>query len=407
MKRKTLACLILVATATSLVSAQQGPSSSSALRGSASSNVDWAQFNFDAAHDGYNSYETILNSSNVADVTLKWSYRPSIGTPEAPPAVGNGMIYFGSEFGSEPVVYALNADTGEFAWFYQTDSQVNDSPAVGNGVVYVVGGYVYALDANTGALVWRSQYFSYGGSPTVVNGIVYANSGYAVDALDAKTGTRLWEYQLSRAPNSSPTVANGVVYSNSADGDVYALNATNGALIWHRQLGTTLVPPYQLQGLGSGQSVANGVLYLALRNRLYALDANTGATIWSVNGVSLGHTTPAVANGVVFIADGNFVDALNASTGALLWKYLTNCDWVKSPIVANGVLYIGSWKVYGESQGAYKVDAVDASTATLLWESTFNGNDNQYLIIPSPIAVNGMIYGVPSPTAIGAWALPN
>ena len=44
----------------------------------------------------------------------------------------------------------------------------------------------------------------------------------------------------------------------------------------------------------------------------------------------------------------DMVYALNASTGALLWSYTTGSAVESSPAVANGVVYVGSYddKVY-------------------------------------------------------------
>ena len=52
---------------------------------------------------------------------------------------------------------------------------------------------------------------------------------------------------------SSPAVANGVVYVGSADGTLYALNASTGARLWG----------YSARGqLISSPAVANGVVYI-------------------------------------------------------------------------------------------------------------------------------------------------
>ena len=54
-------------------------------------------------------------------------------------------------------------------------------------------------------------------------------------------------------------------------------------------------------------------------------------------------SSPAVANGVVYVgSDDNNVYALNATTGAKLWSYTTGGDVVSSPAVVNGVVYVGS-----------------------------------------------------------------
>ena len=102
---------------------------------------------------------------------------------------------------------------------------------------------------------------------------------------------------------------------------------------------------YFNRGVDSSPAVANGVVYVGSDdNNVYALNASTGAKLWSYNtGGFIGDSSPALANGVVYVgsADDN-VYALNASTGATLWSYTTGSAVASSPAVANGVLYVGS-----------------------------------------------------------------
>jgi outer membrane protein assembly factor BamB len=75
---------------------------------------------------------------------------------------------------------------------------------------------------------------------------------------------------------------------------------------------------------------------------VYALNAKTGAKLWSYSTGSAVHgSSAAVANGVVYVGsdDGN-VYALNAKTGAKLWSHAISSGW-SSPAVANGMMYIG------------------------------------------------------------------
>lgn len=143
-----------------------------------------------------------------------------------------------------------------------------------------------------------------------------------------------WSYPAgTRTYYSSPTVANGVVYVGSVDDNLYALNATTGALQW-----TYATNYWDL----SSPTVANGVVYVD-SDALYALNASTGALLWSFTGGNAAGYSVAVANGVVYA--GLFqLYALNASTGALLWEYSTG-DFVSSPspAVANGIVYVGSF----------------------------------------------------------------
>jgi outer membrane protein assembly factor BamB len=420
MKLKVFACFGLIILAASLASGQQKPSSATTVRSGAGNNVDWAQFNFDPAHDGYNPLETILSPANVGNVTLKWSYEPVEGDLQGQPAVANGVAYFlvGNEDSQHSALYAMDADTGKLIW-KQALFFFFGSPAVGNGMVYVSTGEVYAYDANTGAMIWESQGDSYDLSPTVANNMVYVVSSNFVDALDANTGKLIWHHQLTGFPrflDTSSAVANGLVYLPTQDGFVYALNASTGSLVWSRNFGISPTPRLsQYRNIGD-LCVSNGVVYAAVANaafrlddyNVYALNANTGATIWKsplTGEISYG-SVPAVANGMVYVElTSGSVYALNANTGALVWQHQVDASFgAQSTSVANGVVYAGSFQV-GEQNGWYTMSALDASTGNLLWSNTaFLG---AYRLISSPAIVNGVIYGIPLDDSIGAFSLPN
>jgi outer membrane protein assembly factor BamB len=55
------------------------------------------------------------------------------------------------------------------------------------------------------------------------------------------------------------------------------------------------------------------------------------------------HSSPVIADGVLYIGSyDNKVYALNASTGAELWSYSTNKSVLSAPAVLNGVVYAPS-----------------------------------------------------------------
>jgi PQQ enzyme repeat len=93
--------------------------------------TDWHQFHFDADGTRLNPYENVLNVHNVGNVGLKWSYRTGHEV-ESSPAVANGVVYVGTTYR----VYALSARNGAKLWSYPTSNGVLSSPAVANGVVY-------------------------------------------------------------------------------------------------------------------------------------------------------------------------------------------------------------------------------------------------------------------------------
>jgi len=162
----------------------------------------------------------------------------------------------------------------------------------------------------------------------------------------------IWAMRLPR-----PAVASGVVYVGGGDQNVYALNASSGALLWsYPTAGYVRSSPAVgqrggLYRLGRRQRVRaerphrrpavelqrrptiwwsprrrvewSGLCRLVGRH-VYALNAGSGALRWSYY-IGAGYpqfSSPAVANGVVYIgADDRRAFALNAGTGALLWSH--------------------------------------------------------------------------------------
>ena len=62
---------------------------------------DWSMFLGDAAHSGYNSAESAINASTVANLKLQWTYQTGGGNISTEPIVASGNVYWGSWDGNE------------------------------------------------------------------------------------------------------------------------------------------------------------------------------------------------------------------------------------------------------------------------------------------------------------------
>ncbi len=264
--------------------------------------------------DGHNGYVVALNASTGSVI---WRFATNSGI-ESSPATVNGVVYIGSFYG---YIYALNATNGALMWSYLTGNSTFSSPAIVNGVLYqgAGDGNVYALNANNGALIWSfqtgAQVYA---SPAVVNNIVYVNSDNGtVYALRANNGTEIWQATIGVGDHAddSPAVAGGIVYVGTRNG-YYAFNATNGSQIWFF---TSPYSPRDFTGyVYSSPAVAGNVVYFgSLDGYVFALNASDGSIIWSYRTGGFLFSSPAIANGVVFIGsyDGN-VYALGGTSSA-------------------------------------------------------------------------------------------
>ena len=174
--------------------------------------------------------------------------------------------------------------------------------------------------------------------------------------------TLLWE-DANYSVSSSPAIVNDVIYTGSWNGNVYALNATNGAKLWSYYIGVgapslSAIPP---PAFTSSPAVVNGIVYVgSFDDNVYALNATSGDKLWNYTTGGAVASSPTVVNGEVYVGsdDGN-VYALNAISGYKLWSHNTGNWGVSSPAVVGGVVYIGSWD--------HNVYALNATNGDKLW----------------------------------------
>ena len=148
-----------------------------------------------------------------------------------------------------------------------------------------------------------------------------------------------FKYDLDRVVQATPIVVDGVLYTTGAYSMVYALDATNGKLLW--KYDPKVYRGIQASGCcdagNRGVAVWEGKVYVGVYDgRLEALDARTGKKLWSVDTV-IDHErnytitgAPRVVRGKVIIGNGGaelgvrgYVTAYDAKTGKQVWRFFT------------------------------------------------------------------------------------
>ena len=166
------------------------------------------------------------------------------------------------------------------------------------------------------------------------------------------TGTAAAGVHGAGALAANPVVTGGTVYLQDLDANVYAIALATGKLRWEHQVN---VP--EATGPGpDGVAVSAGVVYGDTPTSVFALNASTGAVIWSDNGLlASGQGTfeiqPTVAGGRVYLASaygsgpgGGVLMALDAASGKLLWKFNTVVGGEAPGVAALGLGSGGAWQ---------------------------------------------------------------
>jgi parallel beta-helix repeat protein len=323
-----------------------------------------------------------LTAWNETDGDLIWNYEApaGLGSPSGV-AAAEGVV-FSVTF--EADAYASNATTGEHLWSL-TGGTYGAPPVIMEDRLYLGGGLgstgaVYCVNATTGAPIW-----SY--SPTqdrvrmiaVAYGKVYVSCGSwetstegAIYCLDMYDGSFVWSFDTDRDYAGDLAVANGKVYfSASYEGwncIVYALNATNGAVVWS-------ATPYP-DGDAGRTAVAYGKVFICLGysdRGVYALNETNGDEIWAFpiipeQPVQLHQCTPlwaVVADSKVFFGPSypcHMFYAVSESTGSIIWSYrLTGAVEGGSGAVANGRVFVADhWDQKLYAFGSHYIARVEA-----------------------------------------------
>jgi outer membrane protein assembly factor BamB len=120
-------------------------------------------------------------------------------------------------------------------------------------------------DVTTNALVWSYPLQKHVmATPAVCNGLVFiGDCGRTFHCVDAATGKPCWTHELKGEAWASPLAADGKVYLGTRSGTFYVFAATR-----EKQVLATISLD---RPISSTATAANGVLYVATMNRLYAL----------------------------------------------------------------------------------------------------------------------------------------
>ena len=167
-------------------------------------------------------------------------WRKKTGGVYSSPMIGDdGVVYVGSV--SEEALYAYEPD-GSLKWKVDLGSAVYDTPLLSKstGDIYVGGGNVaWRLRPSDGGTVWSytANDLTNGCLATTADGTevwIYSSHKGTLTARDVDTGAKVWKYTLDDDCNNPPSLSldHEVVYVGDHSKKLYAVNATSGALVW-------------------------------------------------------------------------------------------------------------------------------------------------------------------------------
>jgi polyvinyl alcohol dehydrogenase (cytochrome) len=363
---------------------------------------DWLTFAHDPLRSGFQPQLTGLDATNVGSLRLRWVHR--LGEPlKASPLVTPLRVYLAGQQGT---VQALDVRTGRVLWATHLGGDIDMTPAVGDGLLFVgvrtMPGTFAALSTTTGAVKWRASFP--GGvraEPVVFHGVVYEGEtggdsphcGHGgVHALDERTGRLLWSWYVAPRAHLGGSVwsplgfdgthlifgtGNGCVPGLDAADAIVALDL-HGRRVWSHPV----APSNSDNDFGGGTLLMHGQAIATNKDgMLYDLNAATGDLVWSTpmgGAPGYGGIGTPTSDGATIVASAGFLHDPTKTTwppgGALIaydtagrqkWEVTTKDNFPGAAAIEGGLAFAALYD---------RFVAIDLSNGSLLWSYPNGGS---------------------------------
>ena len=196
--------------------------------------------------------------------------------------------------------------------------------------------------------------------------------------------------QFEGGPAGTPSIDGDRVYTLSHEGDLFCLAASNGKVLWRKNLLRDFGGSRQRWGY-AGSPLVDGNLVIVdsggVGASTVALDKTTGALKWKAGDDEAGYSSPVAFDLAgtrciaVFKADA--LVGLNAANGQEMWRYRWKTSYdinAPTPMVFGDKIFITSG--YGTGCALLQVSP---GKATQIWR-----NKNMRSQLGSPVLVRGL-----------------
>ncbi len=369
----------------------------------------------------------------TSDGKAGWVLQLPGGRPIATPAYADGMLFVGGGYGSHEF-YSVDADTGRVVWKIQTGDDGPTAAVVWEGYVAfnTESCTLVVVDEKTGRVIWQEWLGDpLMSQPAIDKGVLFMahpavdrqqrrdikpadfhpapatpSGSHRLLAANVRNGHHIWEQQIAGDVISAPVISDGIVYFTTLGGTSYALNASDGSVVWLKENAATSAPVvfggklYETRRKRSGMDTLEGIARVDAKQgntrdaellarskadypepgkggrvawsapKVAALDASVGFSAappsaqlaqadknlgvssvvgaWAYQG-----SRAALSRGQILNAQGNYINSVRAEDGRQTWQAevigihgTTNAQLFSPPALGRDYLYLGSANGY-------------------------------------------------------------
>ena len=166
---------------------------------------------------------------------------------------------------------------------------------------------------------------------------------------------RFFESNAGAGPRATPTLSNGRVYTFGATGILNALDAGTGAVVWSRNVATDTGTQIPFWGFASSPLVLGDMVIIAAAGRLAAYDIANGTRRWLGPAGGGGYSSPHLVtiSGVnqILLMSSGAATSVNPADGKQLWMHA----WSVNSIVQPALTPDGDVLITSQENGARRL----------------------------------------------------
>ncbi len=260
-------------------------------------------------------------------------------------------------------------------------------------------------------VVWRKSVGQGFSAPVVVQDRILifhrVGANEVLDALDARTGDDVWRYQyptkyrddfgFDEGPRAAPVVVDGAVFTFGAEGQLHAVNLTNGQRLWSEDAMRRFNVPKGVFGAAGSPLVEDGRVIANVGGGngagIVAFDTKSGKVAWTATSDQASYSsgvaaTLAGSRRAIFLTRNALV-GLDPATGAVAFRRPWQSRSASSvnaatPLVIDDLIFVSA--EYGPGASVLRVEG---SRLVEVWASN-EVLSNHYA---TSVHHEGMLYG--------------
>jgi outer membrane protein assembly factor BamB len=152
-----------------------------------------------------------------------------------------------------------------------------------------------------------------------------------------RDAARFFESNAGAGPRATPTLSHGRVYTFGATGILNALDASDGTVVWSRNVASDTGTKIPVWGFASSPLVVGDVVIVSAAGQLVAYDIASGDPRWRGPAGGEGYSSPHLVtiDGVaqILLMSGAGATSVAPADGRVLWQH----SWKGGPIVQPAV----------------------------------------------------------------------